>query len=359
MSKQDEKTRARKLKRESFWRITVRRFLRSKLGMVGLAIAIAMLLVGFFAPIIANDRPIVCRFQGEIFAPGVVELFDRVPIVGWLVSQSYPFDQATFDFHRDYPRQKEDGDWALMPPIPYHPLATTSEVLEKPSAKHWLGTDQVGRDLASRMIYGARISMLVGFVSMSVATVIGLILGSLAGYFGGWVDVIISRFIEVVICFPVFFLILLLIAVLDEPSIWLVMAVIGAVSWTNIARYIRGEFIRLRDSEFAMAAKALGAGHGRIIFRHLLPNSLAPVFVTVTFGIASAIIAEAALSWLGVGVRPPAPSWGNILQQAYGNMQTTPHMLFPPCVAIFFAVLSYNLIGDTLRDAVDPRVSKS
>ncbi|MEM7260956.1 MAG: ABC transporter permease, partial [Planctomycetota bacterium] len=248
-----------KSKPETFSRIAWRRFRRSKLGLLGLAIALTLLLVGFFAPIIANDRPIVCRFQGSLYAPGVVALFDEMPIVGWFVNQSFPFDQATFDFERDYPRQKEDGDWAIMPPIPYAPLSTTSTTLVKPNwmkqdegkpenHNHLLGTDQVGRDLASRMIYGARISMLVGFVSMGIATLIGLILGALAGYFGGVVDMIISRFIEIVICFPVFFLILLLIAVIEKPSIWLVMAVIGAVSWTSIARYVRGEFIRLRDS---------------------------------------------------------------------------------------------------------------
>lgn len=347
-----------KQRAESFTRLAWQRFRRSKLGLCGLAMVLVLLAIAFFAPILANDQPIMCRFQGEIHAPGLIQIVDEMPVLGRLIDKSYPFDQATFDFARDFPRQKQEEDWALMPPIPFGPLKTSSEVLEQPSARHWLGTDQVGRSLASRMVYGARTSMLVGFVSMGVATFIGLILGALAGYFGGIVDILISRFIEIVICFPVFFLILLLIAVLAKPNIWLVMIVIGAVSWTGIARYVRGEFIRLRDSEYAVAARSLGASHARIVFRHLLPNSLAPVFVTVTFGIASAIILEAALSWLGVGVRPPEPSWGNILQQAYGNMSTTSHMLFPPCVAMFFAVLSYNLVGDTLRDAIDPRVAK-
>jgi peptide/nickel transport system permease protein len=198
--------------------------------------------------------------------------------------------------------------------------------------------------------------MMVGFVSVGIATLIGLFVGALAGYFGGWVDIVISRIIEVVICFPIFFLILSIMVWLP-PSIWNVMIVIGLTRWTSIARYVRGEFIRLREIDFSVAASALGASHGRIIFRHIMPNALAPVFVTVTFGIASAILIEAGLSWLGFGVMPPDPSWGNILRAAFDNIFTSPHMVFPPCVAIFLAVLSYNLVGDALRDAIDPRLT--
>jgi peptide/nickel transport system permease protein len=191
---------------------------------------------------------------------------------------------------------------------------------------------------------------------VGISTFIGLILGSLAGYFGKWVDILLSRVMEVVICFPVLFLILSIMAWF-EPSIWNVMIVIGITRWVGIARYVRGEFIRLREIDFSMAAQALGAGHLRMIFRHIMPNALAPVFVPVTFGIASAILIEAALSWLGFGAMPPQASWGNILRTAFDNIFTTAHMVYPPCVAIFLAVLSYNLVGDTLRDAIDPRLA--
>jgi peptide/nickel transport system permease protein len=206
------------------------------------------------------------------------------------------------------------------------------------------------------MIYGTGVSMKVGFISMGIAVMIGLALGAVAGYAGGWVDIAISRFIEIIMCFPTFFLILAILAWFP-PRIENVMVVIGLTAWTGIARYARGEIIRLRGLDYTTAARALGAGHGRIILRHLLPNSLAPVLVSVTFGIAVAILVEAGLSWLGFGVQPPQPSWGNILRSGYDNLMSAPHMIPPACAAIFVAVLAFNLVGDALRDAVDPRLS--
>ncbi len=347
-----------KRKSEGFWRSSWRRFRKSKLGMIGLFLVLLLIGTGLLAPVLANDQPIMCRFKGEIHAPGLVELTWNIPFAKHVIKKSFPFDQAGFRFRKRFEREKEEGDWAWLPPVPYHPNGTSTNVLQPATTEHFIGTDEVGRDLAARMIYGARVSMLVGFVSVGISTIIGLFLGCLAGYFGGIVDVLISRLIEIVLCFPVFFLIVSIV-VWRPPSIWNVMIVIGLVRWTGTARYVRGELIRLRDSEYALAARALGASSARVIFRHLLPNSLAPIFVTVTFGIAAAIAVEASLSWLGFGVQPPQASWGNILKQAYVNIQTAPHMIFPPCIAIFIAVLSYNLVGDTLRDAVDPRVAKS
>jgi peptide/nickel transport system permease protein len=205
------------------------------------------------------------------------------------------------------------------------------------------------------MIHGTGVSMKVGFISMGIAVVIGLFFGAIAGYAGGWWDIVISRFIEIVMCFPTFFLILAILAWLP-PRIENVMVVIGMTAWVGIARYARGEFLKLREQDYAQAARTLGASHFRIIFRHLLPNSLAPVMVSVTFGIASAILVEAGLSWLGFGVQPPNPSWGTVLREGYDNLRTAPHMIVPPCVAIFVAVLAFNLVGDALRDVVDPRL---
>jgi peptide/nickel transport system permease protein len=195
----------------------------------------------------------------------------------------------------------------------------------------------------------------VGFVSMGIAAVIGIFIGGLAGYAGGWLDIVISRIIEIVICFPVFFLILAIMVWL-EPNITNVMIVIGLTRWTSIARYARGEFIRIKGLDYVTAAQALGIRRGRIMFRHILPNALAPVLVSVTFGIASAILVEAGLSWLGFGVQAPNPSWGNMLRSAYDALRIAPYLVFPPCVAIFLAVLAYNLVGDALRDAIDPRL---
>jgi peptide/nickel transport system permease protein len=237
-------------------------------------------------------------------------------------------------------------------------LEQAVEVLQPPSDTHPLGTDQVGRDVLARMIFGTAVSMKVGFISMGIATIIGLFFGAVAGYAGGWLDIAISRLIEIVTCFPTFFLILAILAWLP-PRIENVMIVIGLTSWVGIARYTRGEFLKLRKQDYALAARAIGAGPERIIFRHLLPNSLAPVLVSVTFGVAVAILVEAGLSWLGFGVQPPHPSWGNILRSGYDNLLTAPHMIPPACIAIFLAVLAFNLVGDTLRDVIDPRIQKS
>lgn len=349
-------------KPEGYWRRAWRSYRRSKAGLFGLAIVVAMGLVGLLAPVLANDQPLVAKYDGELYYPALKELAWTLPGMSKVLPKKKPFNLVTFNFER---RARADrGDWAIYPPVPHGPLQTSGNILAKPNATNWLGTDSVGRDVLSRMVYGARVSMAVGFLSVGISTVIGLIIGAFAGYFRGPVDFLLSRIIEIVICFPVFFLILSLLAWEgSQPwmpkGIWLVMVVIGVTRWTGIARYVRGEFIRLSSVDFSVAATALGAGPLRIIFRHVMPNALAPVFVPVTFGIASAILVEAGLSLLGFGVQPPDPSWGNILRESFDNIFTTSHMVFPPCAAIFMAVLAYNLVGDTLRDAIDPRLGRS
>lgn len=336
-----------------FWRLSWRRFRRYRLGLLGLVMVLALLLVGFLAPLLANEQPVACRFDGALYFPAVVETLQNLPLAGALFQKARPFNLATFDFKASFDRER--GDWALWPPVPYGPLEILDVLLEAPSQEHWLGTDESGRDVLARLIHGTSVSMRVGFISMGIAAFIGIVMGALAGYFGGWIDMLLSRVIEIVLCFPTFFLILAVLAWLP-PRIENVMIVIGLTRWVAIARYARGEFIKLRGQDYAIAARALGASHGRIIFRHLLPNSLAPVMVSITFGIAAAILVEAGLSWLGFGVQPPAPSWGNILRSGYDNIQTAAHMVPPACVAIFAAVLSFNLVGDALRDVIDPRL---
>lgn len=346
-------TERRPAKSPGFWRLACRRFGRYRLGMIGFYMVVLMFGVAFFAPMLANRQPIVCKYDGKIFFPGVVETIQNLPFASRVIRKSRPFRLATFNFKRSFDRER--GDWAIWPPIPYGPNEIVTDPLEVPGPGHWLGTDEVGRDVAARMIYGTGISMRVGFISMGIAALIGLIAGSIAGYAGGWVDIIISRLIEIVMCFPTFFLILAVLAFLP-PRIENIMIVIGLTQWTGIARYTRGEFIKLREQDYAAAARVVGCGPARIIFRHLLPNSLAPVMVSVTFGIAVAILVEAGLSWLGFGVQPPQPSWGNILRSGYDNLLTESHMILPPCVAIFLAVLAFNLVGDALRDVIDPRL---
>ena len=220
---------------------------------------------------------------------------------------------------------------------------------------HWLGTDDIGRDVLCRMIWGGRVSLSVGIVAVSIYVTIGIIVGAIAGYFRGTADLIISRIIEIVICFPSFFLILTVVAFIG-PSIFNIMVVIGVIGWTGVARLVRGEFLRLGEQEFVLAARALGYSPWRIIFRHVLPNAMAPVLVSATFGVAGAILTESALSFLGFGVTIPTPSWGSILAAGRASIEIAPWMLTLPGIAIFLTITAYNLVGEAFRDAADPRL---
>jgi peptide/nickel transport system permease protein len=243
----------------------------------------------------------------------------------------------------------------LAPYDPNH--IDLKQVLMPPSRAHLLGTDTLGRDVLSRIIYGSRVSLKVGFVAVGLATLIGLLVGALAGYYGGWVDQGLMRLVDLMLCFPAFFLILAVIAVL-EPSIWNIMAVIGLTSWMGVARLVRAEFLSLREREFVTAARALGASDTRLILRHLLPNALAPVMVSATLGVAGAILTESALSFLGLGVQPPTPSWGNILTAGKDNIEIAWWLSVFPGLAILVTVMSYNLLGEGIREAIDPRLKE-
>ncbi|NUM35849.1 MAG: ABC transporter permease [Candidatus Brocadiae bacterium] len=222
-----------------------------------------------------------------------------------------------------------------------------------PSNQFPLGTNREGHDLIARMLYGTRISLTIGVVAVSIYITIGIILGASAGFFGGKVDLCISRFIEIMICFPSFFLILTLAAFVDKPSIFHIMIIIGVTHWTTVARLVRGEFLRLRGIDYVQAAIALGLNKSRIIFSHVLPNALGPVLVTATFGVASSILTESTLSFLGLG-DPSAPSWGVILSQ--GRVLGKMWLILTPGLAIFFIVSVFNLVGEGLRDALDPKL---
>ena len=232
-----------------------------------------------------------------------------------------------------------------------------SQSLLPPSINHPFGTDDLGREVLVRMLYGARISLLVGFVAVGISTLIGIVLGSLAGYYGGWVDALVMRFVDIMLCFPTFFLILAVIAFL-EPSIWNIMIVIGLTSWMGVARLIRAEFLSLRQRDFVLAAQALGATDFRLIFRHILPNAMSPILVSATLGVAGAILTESALSFLGIGVQPPTPSWGNMLIVGKQTLGSAWWLSVFPGLAILITVLGYNLFGEGIRDALDPRLKE-
>ncbi len=239
--------------------------------------------------------------------------------------------------------------------VPFSPESVKlGSRLEAPSREHLLGTDDLGRDILSRMIHGARVSLTVGFLATAIALVVGSLLGAVAGYYGGAADWIVSRVIEVVLCFPFLFLVLGIVA-LFRPSLATIMIALGLTSWTSEARYVRGEFLRIRDLEFAQAAKASGARDARIIFHHLLPNALAPVLVSASFGVAAAILTESALSFLGLGVPLPTASWGGILSASHDHIEYAWWMILFPGLAIFFTVAAFNVIGERFREALDPR----
>ncbi|MCK4851494.1 MAG: ABC transporter permease [Candidatus Omnitrophica bacterium] len=228
--------------------------------------------------------------------------------------------------------------------------------LQPPSAEHLLGTDNLGRDVFSRMVYGARVSLSVGFIAVGISLGIGVFLGAVSGYYGGRVDAVIMRFVEVMYCFPTLFLIMIVIAFLG-PDIVNVMVVIGITSWTGLCRLVRAEFLTLRERDFVHAARVQGVSDMRVIFRHILPNAMGPVYVSVTLSVGAAILVESALSFLGLGVQIPTPSWGNILSAGKNYIDYAWWLTLFPGLAILIAVLSFNLVGESLRDMLDPRLS--
>lgn len=241
---------------------------------------------------------------------------------------------------------------------PHHPSAINAwQVLQPPSWQHWFGTDELGRDVLARVLFGARISLKVGFVAVGIAVVLGMAIGLAAGYYGGWLDTILMRLVDIMLCFPSFFLILAVIAFL-QPSIWIIMAVIGLTGWMGVARLVRAEVLAIREMEYILAARCIGCSDLRIIVRHILPNALSPVLVAATLGVAGAILTESALSFLGIGVQPPTPSWGNILTSGKDYIEFAWWLSLFPGLAILITVLSYNLLGEGIRDALDPRTTR-
>jgi len=320
--------------RRGYWTSVWREFKKNRLAVTGLVVVIALICIAMCAPLLANNRPYLYFEKGKLYFPlfyDYQELRDK-------------------DLRRD-----EFKGFKIFPPVKYsYSEYDLDSIVVKPSGKHLLGTDEQGRDLLARMIHGSRVSIFIGFIAVAIYVTIGIIIGSIAGYYGGWIDIVISRFIEIIMCFPTFFLILTILA-LWGPSLLSVMVVIGITSWPGIARIVRGEFMKLREMDFVIASRAVGARDAWIIVRHILPNSLAPVLVSATFGIASTILIESSLSFLGFGVQPPTPSWGDILSQSRDFMDFAWWLTFIPGLAIFITITAYNLVGEGLQDAIDPK----
>jgi peptide/nickel transport system permease protein len=351
----------------------------------GLRVILALFVIAALAPFLANSHAIIRVADGRVSFPIFPSLepiewrfllyvplaavvyflrhrFRRHPkhcfliLIGLIalieidLAVTHPINDPTND--RDRP-----ASFKLMPPIPYSPIESTPDQFSPPSWKHLCGTDSTGRDIAARMLHGARTSLSIGFVAQSIALLVGVSLGGFAGFYRGWFDIVVCRFIEIMDCFPPLLLILVAISLFDsQNNMFYIMAVIGLTGWTGLARLVRGEFLRLSSQPFPQAAQALGASDFRVIVRHLLPNALGPILVSATFGVASAILIESSLSFLGFGMQAPTPSWGDILSDARRYIDFAWWLAFFPGLAILLTIMAYNFVGEGLRDAVDPRL---
>jgi peptide/nickel transport system permease protein len=352
---------------DGYWSDVWKQLKKHTTGMAGLAIACMLMLVAIAAPVVANDRPIACKYKGELHFPAMLTYVDS-----WVPWQTLRFELKSLKVGEGFPlsdhyavlqgqtwKQVADSEemaFAVWPPVPWHPNKFDRDAIKhRPDHNHWLGTDDQGRDVLARMIHGTVVAMLVGIISMSISSFIGITLGLAAGFLGGWVDISLSRLVEVVICFPTFFLIIAVIAFL-EPSIVNIMIVLGCIGWTGIFRLIRGEVLAVRSLDYIAAARAMGLSNGRIMFKHVLPNAISPVFVAIAFGIAGAVLTETSLSFLGFG-DPTAPSWGEIIKQGRNYVsQGLWHLTVFPGIAIFLTLTAFNLFGQGLRDAMDPKL---
>lgn len=324
-----------------------REFKRNPGAIWSLRVVVLLALTALAADLIANDKPYYLELQGTSYAP----IFIDYGV--WLGLRKWPEPLLNADFYR----LEEQADSVLWPPIRYSPtrVAIRGDTFASPSGKHWLGTDRLGRDVMAGMVHGTRISLTIGLVVVAIQAAIGIVLGGLAGYYGGWTDIAISRFIEMMLGIPTFFL-LITVAAIFPPSIYLIMGILGLTGWMGIARYVRSEFLRVRAQDFVESARSLGGSDLRVMVRHILPNALAPVLVSMSFGVATAILAESGLSFLGIGVPAHLVTWGSILSTARANTFAWWLAVFPGA-AIFVTVTAYNLLGDGLRDALDPKVA--
>ena len=240
----------------------------------------------------------------------------------------------------------------LLTPYPYD-AQDNQHLLQAPTKEHLMGTDNLGRDLLSRLIYGARLSLTIGVLTAATAMLIGTLYGAISGYVGGWLDNSLMRCVDVVYALPDLLLIILIKTMIEQDLLGILLA-LSLVSWVTVARIIRGEVLRLRESAYVEAARALGMSHVRILLRHVLPNTMGPLIVTLTFRIPAAILAESTLSFVGIGIHPPMASWGSLAQEGWSAMKFYPHMILFPSLAIFITMLAFNFLGDSLRDFFDP-----
>jgi peptide/nickel transport system permease protein len=330
---------------QTYWSLVKHQYRKNKLAVAAMYVVAFLVLMALTADFIANDKPLYCSYKGNSYFPVFKEYAVALGIAKW-ESEFLNIDWKTLEF-----------ETAVWPPIRYSPTGVdlfNNSAPPSTSTGHYLGTDAIGRDVLAGLIHGSRVSLSVGFIAAGIAILIGVIMGSFAGYYGGKVDLSIMRFVEIMQLFPSFFLIITIVA-LYGSSIWYIMLAIGLTSWTGDTKLVRGEILKVRNMDYVQAAVSLGLSNVRIIFRHVLPNAIAPVLVSASFQIAGAILTEAGLSFLGFGVAATKVTWGSVLSEARGATSSWWLAVFPGFM-IFLTVVAYNLVGEGLRDALDPRL---
>ena len=381
---------------------TWRKFRKDPLAVTGLFIIFFLVFLAVFAPLIANEKPLLLYVNGHLSSPAFSALFTPespeiivekswnflmlfLPLSGLLfllcrilpekrrkksffIAGTVLFLLLLFPFlftgskidktpWKEITSRLEKPHFALYAPVPFGPFEMASSPYEKSSLKHISGTDQAGRDVFSRMIYGSRVSLAVGFGATLLSLFLGTLAGLVCGYCGGKMDLLLMRFVEIVICFPTFLLLLILMTILldygSRQSILLVILVLGLTSWTSLARLIRGETLKQRKMAYIQSCECMGLPVSKILFRHLLPNVSGPIFVTFSFEVAGAVLAESSLSFLGFGVQDPTASWGELLRQAYPDPLSYFHLMLYPGLAIFLTVCAFNFAGEGLRKALN------
>ena len=330
---------------QTYWSLVKHQFKKNKLAVAAFYVVIFLVVMALTADFVANDKPIYCKINGESFFPVFKEYAVGLGFSRW-ETQFLNVDWKTLNY-----------ETAIWPPIRYFPSDIdlfNSSAAPSIETGHYLGTDGIGRDVLSGLIHGSRVSLSVGFVAAGIAILIGILLGAISGFYGGKTDLLIMRFVEVMELFPLFFLIITIVA-LYGSSIWFIMIAIGLTTWTGNTKLVRGEILKVRSMDYISAATSLGLSNRRIIFRHVLPNSIAPVLISASFAIAGAILTEAGLSFLGFGVAATMVTWGSVLSEARGATSAWWLAVFPGFM-IFLTVVAYNLVGEGIRDALDPRL---
>ena len=316
----------------------------------GLFLSCLALLVALLAPLLAGEAPLAARREGSLCFPAL----RSVPLLGR--GLDCPGGAAL-----DWPRIRQSGGGGILldPPVPFGPgTSDLDSVFMPPSRSHWMGTDSLGRDVAARLIHGFPVALVVGGLATLLALLLGISVGAAAGAGGKWLDLALSRLIDLVACFPTLVLALALVAAAPRPGLWVLVLAIAATRWTGVARFFRGEVLRQRGLAYCEAARAAGAGRPYLLARHILPNALSPILVTAAFSVSSAVLLEAGMSFLGLGVPPPAPSWGSILAEAQRQVVPAWWLVLFPSLALFATVLGCTLVAEGYRDSTDPRISR-